>query len=67
MRHVSMTDPDASIVAQGTKPKLSYKTHRTVDAAREVIRDIGPPGHKALLSNSPERPDPMGSSPYFPW
>jgi hypothetical protein len=35
-----MTDPDASIVAQGTKPKLSYKTHRVVDAACEVITAV---------------------------
>jgi len=40
MRHVSMTDPDASIVAQGTKPKLTHKTHRTVDAAHEVITAV---------------------------
>ena len=40
MRHVSMTDPHASIVAQGTKPKLSYKTHRIVDAACEVITAV---------------------------
>ncbi len=39
-RHVSMTDPHASIVAQGTKPKLSYKTHRIVDAAHEVITAV---------------------------
>jgi transposase len=40
MRHVSMTDPQASIVAQGTKPKLSYKTHRIVDPACEVITAV---------------------------
>jgi transposase len=39
-RHVSATDPDASIVTQGTKPKLSYKTHRTVDPACEIITAV---------------------------
>lgn len=39
-RHVSMTDPGASIVARGTKPTLSYKTHRVVDAAHEVITAV---------------------------
>lgn len=35
-RLISTTDPDAAIVRQG-KPKLYYKTHRTVDARSEVI------------------------------
>ena len=35
-RFVSTTDPDAAIVRQG-KPKLYYKTHRSVDASSEVI------------------------------
>jgi transposase len=39
-RYVSRTDPDASIVAQGTKPKLTYKTHRTVDVACEIITAV---------------------------
>ena len=38
-RHVSTTDPDASIVSQGGKPKLYYKTHRTVDPS-EVITAV---------------------------
>jgi len=38
-RHVSTTDPDASIVSQGAKPKLYYKTHRTVDPS-EVITAV---------------------------
>ena len=37
-RHVSTTDPDASIVRHaGGKAKLRYKTHRTVDGLNEVI------------------------------
>jgi len=39
-RHVSTTDPDASIVRQGGKPHLSYKTHRAVDPLREVITAV---------------------------
>lgn len=35
-RFVSATDVDAAIVRQG-KPKLYYKTHRSVDASSEVI------------------------------
>lgn len=37
-RYISPTDPDAAIVRQGAgKPKLSYKTHRGVDSAYEII------------------------------
>jgi len=36
-RFISTTDPDASIVRQGGRPKLRYKTHRAVDAKSEVI------------------------------
>lgn len=38
-RHVSMTDPDASVIRQrgAIKSKPRYKTHRTVDVAYEVI------------------------------
>lgn len=37
-RYISTTDPDAAIVRQGAgKPKLSYKTHRAVDSAHEII------------------------------
>lgn len=39
-RHVSTTDPDASIVRQGGKPRLFYKTHRAVDPLREVITAV---------------------------
>jgi transposase len=36
--HISTTDPDASVTSQGArKPKLQYKTHRSVDAKAEVI------------------------------
>lgn len=36
--HVSTTDPDASVTSQGAgKPKLQYKTHRSVDAQAEII------------------------------
>jgi transposase len=36
--HISTTDPDASVTRQGAgKPKLQYKTHRSVDARAEVI------------------------------
>jgi transposase len=38
--HISMTDPDASIVNYGGKPKLYYKTHRTVDPACEIITAV---------------------------
>jgi transposase len=38
-RRISTTDPDASIVSQGSKPKLYYKTHRTVDPS-EVITAV---------------------------
>jgi len=38
-RHVSTTDPDASIVSQGAKPKLYYKTHRAVGPS-EVITAV---------------------------
>jgi len=38
--HVSTTDPDASIVRQGGKPHLSYKTHRAVDPLHEVITAV---------------------------
>ena len=37
-RYISTTDNEAAIVRQGAgKPKLSYKTHRAVDSAYEVI------------------------------
>ena len=36
-RYLSTTDPEASLVRQGERPKLRYKTHRSVDAKREVI------------------------------
>ena len=36
-RYISTTDPGASVVRQGGKPKLRYKTHRSVDAKHEVI------------------------------
>jgi transposase len=37
-RHISTTDPDASVVRHaGSKSKLRYKTHRGVDPAHEVI------------------------------
>jgi transposase len=37
-RHVSMTDPDASVVRHGSgKARLQYKTHRAVDDAHRVI------------------------------
>ncbi len=36
--HISTSDPDASVTSQGTgKPKLQYKTHRSVDAKAEII------------------------------
>jgi len=36
--HISTTDPDASVTSQGSgKPKLQYKTHRSVDAKAEII------------------------------
>jgi transposase len=38
--HVSTTDPDASIVRQGGKAHLSYKTHRAVDPLHEVITAV---------------------------
>lgn len=37
-RHISSTDPDASVTRHGGgKPKLRYKTHRAVDPHGEVI------------------------------
>jgi transposase len=37
-RHISTTDPDASVTRHsGGKPKLRYKTHRAVDPHSEVI------------------------------
>lgn len=39
-RYVSTTDPDASIVRNGGKAKLRYKTHRAVDSLREVITAV---------------------------
>jgi transposase len=37
-RHISTTDPDASVTRHsGGKPKLRYKTHRAVDPQCEVI------------------------------
>lgn len=36
--HISTSDPDASVTRQGGgKPKLQYKTHRSVDAKAEII------------------------------
>lgn len=36
--HISTTDPDASVTRQGKgKPRLQYKTHRSVDAKAENI------------------------------
>jgi len=35
-RHISLTDPDATIVGRGT-PRLYYQAHRAVDACAEVI------------------------------
>jgi transposase len=36
--HISTTDPDASVTSQGAgKPKLQYKTHRSVDGKAEII------------------------------
>jgi transposase len=36
--HISTTDSDASVTSQGSgKPKLQYKTHRSVDAKAEII------------------------------
>jgi len=35
-RHISLTDPDATIVGRG-KPRLYYQAHRAVDACAEVI------------------------------
>jgi len=40
-RYASTTDPDASIVRHGKgKPKLQYKTHRTVDPEHEIITAV---------------------------
>ena len=39
-RYVSTTDPDASIIRQGGKAKLRYKTHRAVDPLHEVITAV---------------------------
>ncbi len=39
-RYVSVTDPDASIVRNGGKAKLRYKTHRAVDSLCEVITAV---------------------------
>jgi transposase len=39
-RLVSTTDPDASIVRKGGKPDLTYKTHRAVDPASEIITAV---------------------------
>ncbi len=40
-RHVSLTDPEASIVRHaGRKAKLQYKTHRAVDVLHEVITAV---------------------------
>ncbi len=36
-RYCSTTDPDASVVNRGGKPKLQYQTHRAVDPAYEII------------------------------
>jgi transposase len=39
-RHASTTDPDASIIRHGGKPKLRYKTHRAVDSSHEIITAV---------------------------
>jgi transposase len=39
-RHISTTDPDASIIRYGGKPRLRYKTHRVVDGAHEIITAV---------------------------
>ena len=37
-RHISTTDPDASVTRQGSgRSKLRYKTHRAVDGKEEII------------------------------
>jgi len=36
-RYVSTTDPDASIMRSGSKPRLLYQAHRAVDSSYEVI------------------------------
>ena len=37
-KHVSTTDPDASVTRYGnSRPKLRYKTHRVVDEKNEII------------------------------
>ena len=37
-KHISTTDPDASITRYGnSRPKLRYKTHRVVDEKNEII------------------------------
>ena len=44
-RYISTTDPDAAIVRQGAgRAKLSYKTHRAVDSAHEIITATGSNG-----------------------
>ncbi|WP_028895692.1 transposase [Syntrophorhabdus aromaticivorans] len=40
-RHISTTDPDASVVRYaGGKSRLRYKTHRSIDALHEVITAV---------------------------
>lgn len=39
-RYRSTTDPDASIVRQGGKPRLYYTTHRAVDPAHEIVTAV---------------------------
>ena len=36
-RHISSTDPDATITSQSGVSKLSYKVHRSVDERKEII------------------------------
>jgi transposase len=36
-KHVSTTDPDASVHRQGGRSKLKYKVHRSVDEKHEII------------------------------
>jgi len=36
-RHISSTDPDATITSQSGVSKLSYKVHRSVDEQEEII------------------------------
>lgn len=39
-KHISTTDPDASVVRSGSKSRLRYKVHRAVDEKTEIITAI---------------------------